>query len=188
MNKWVFLLVIILVAGAVVTLTMQPVSRAMADRVNMQTQVDMQERAVLSDIRQAEKQATSAARTSASIALWSGFVAVVLVIVIAVAFRAGGDMVTSLKTAQLPVARQIAPGAYVALIPPDNKPWLIDAYSGRRALLSEATDVDEVRAQIMGRQLTVDRLAEAAESIAAGTGSPAPADWLPHIGSHTLEA
>lgn len=187
MNRWFFLLVVILVAGAVAALTLQPISRAMANRVNMQTQVDVQERAALSNIRTSEKLETSAARTNASIALWSGFVAMILVVVVAVAFRAGGDVVTSIKTAQLPVARQIAPGAYVALIPPDNKPWLIDAYSGRRALLSEANDVDEVRAQIMGRQLTVDRLAEAAESIAANTGNPAPADWLPHIGSHTLE-
>lgn len=183
MNKWFFLLVIIFVTGAVVTIAVKPISNAMASRVQKQTEVSVQEQAVLSGIRQAEQQATSQARVNARIAFWTGLTVATITAVVAVGFRAGSEVVTSVKTARLPVTRQIAPGAYVALLPPDNKPWLIDAYSGRRALLSEASDVDEVRAQIMSRSLTVDRLAQAAETIASHTGEASPADWLPYIGN-----
>lgn len=184
MNKWFFLLVIILVAGAVVTVSIRPISNAMAGRVTLQAQVDVQEQAALSAIRQGEAAATSQARINARVGFWASLLFVITAFSVAVAFRAGGDMITSIKTTRLPVTRQIAPGAYVAIIPPDNRPWLIDAYSGRRALLCEANTVDEVRAEIMSRQLTIERLAEAAENIASSTGDPAPADWLHHIGSY----
>ncbi|MCP4428261.1 MAG: hypothetical protein GY803_27550 [Chloroflexi bacterium] len=184
MNKWTFSLILVLLAGvvivAVVTNITRPAALAVANRIERQTGIVLAEQDAAARLRGEEDEATSAARVATIRAVFYTGAFVVGIVGAAVVFRAGGDMVTTSKTARLPVARQIAPGTYVARLA--DGVWLIDSYSGRRALLSQPQDVDLMRAEIVTRKLTVDRLAEAAESIAANTGDPAPGDWLAHIG------
>lgn len=187
MRKWGFFLVLILLAGGVIAVTLHPLSSAAADRMRaasagaeLAALARAEETAAAAALRVQEKQQTSAARVGVT---WLGLGAVAAAIMAgagAVTFRAAADMVNSTRAARLPVTRQIAPGAYVAEL--DGRFWLIDSYSGRRALLSSAADVDQVRADIQGRLLVTDRLATAAERIAISTRSPAPADMLPSMG------
>ncbi|MCA9936824.1 MAG: hypothetical protein KC415_22970 [Anaerolineales bacterium] len=186
-HKVTFFLVLFAAVVIVAIVSLRPLSLATADKIRAASAGEeaaalarAEEAAALAQLRVQEKQQTSRARVAVT---WLGFGAVGLAVAAAagaVTARAASDIAQSAKEARLPVTRQIAPGAFVTQL--DNQPWLIDAYSGRRALLSDGANVDETRALIMGRLLTVDRLAKAAESIAASTNSPAPGDWLSHIG------
>lgn len=188
MNKWMFVFLILILSAGVCAVSVRPLSLAWAGGIAQRETIKAEslaasarEAAAAAEIRTSERAATSTARVTFSrVAIGSG-VFVIVIIGAGLAFRVGGDMVQSVKLARLPVTRQIAPGAFVTRI--DDKPWLIDSYSGRRALLSSAADVDQVRAMIMAQLLTVDRLALSAERIATRTRNAQPADMLPHIGS-----
>lgn len=190
MNKWTFIFILLMLSGGVCAISIRPLTQATAGGIAQREAIKAEslaaaarETAAAAELRTSERAATSAARVTFSRVAIGGGVFLIVAIGAAFAFRAGGDMVQSVRLARLPVTRQIAPGAFVTMI--DGRGWLIDAYSGRRALLSSAADVDQVRAAIMAQSLTVDRLSLAAERIATRTGDAAPADFLPHIGQMT---
>ncbi len=187
MNKWTFIFIILILAVGVCAISIRPLSLSVAGGIAQRDAIraDSLAAAARTDaaaagLRATERAATSTARVTFTRVAIGGGVFLIVVIGAAFGFRAAGDAVQSVRLARLPVARQIAPGAFVTEI--SGAAWLIDSYSGRRALLSSAADVDEVRAQIMGRALTVDRLALAAERIGSRTKDAAAADMLPHIG------
>lgn len=187
MNKYTFLLIVGLLAAGVCAISIRPLSLSVADGIQSRDAIRAESlaaaartQAAAAELRANERAQTSAARVTFSKVAIGGGVFLIVGIGAAFGFRAGGDMVQSYRLARLPVTKQIAPGAFVTSV--DGAAWLIDAYSGRRALLSSAVDVDEVRAEIMTRLLTVDRLALAAERIATRTKDGRAGDMLPHIG------
>lgn len=189
MNKFVFVLV--LLAGVVIVggLAIVPLSAAKAR--NMDARNAGLSRIAAAAALEAEQSAAVRIQERRSMSRWytGGGIAVVVVGVtvtaflgLAVATRAGADISRSYRTARMPVAQQIAPGAYIYQL--DGVYWILDSYTGSRALLSDRAGRDAVHALITDRLLTIDRLAASAERIANSTHNAQPADWLPQIGSY----
>ena len=85
-----------------------------------------------------------------------------------------------MRMARLPVARRIADGVH--LIEDRGQMWLLDMWTGQRALLADAQGVSMMRAQIMERVLVAHRLAQTVERVGIATRDGRVVDALPAIG------
>ena len=187
-NKFVFVLA--LLAGVVIVGSIATVPLSTAKARQMDAQNAAISRMAAAAALEAEQKAALRVEERTAVSPWLTALTVLVVVSgggvaaalgAAGAARGGADVARSVRTARLPVAKQIAPGAFVYEL--RGEYWILDNYTGRRALLSDRAGRDAVRMQVMERLALVDRLATSAERIAIGTRSAAPGDWLAHIGA-----
>lgn len=176
----------LLIAGAIIAVAaaaiFRPVMVAEQARMNAETAVYEAHQTALNAIAQQERAAVSTARVQAvraSYAAMAGAAVLAVVSGVGVVWRI---WMQQLRIAQMPVARRIADG--LVLIEERGRLMLVDVWTGRRALLSDAAGVDQLRAQITERLLVTARLAASAERIGVATRDGRAADALPLIGEY----
>jgi hypothetical protein len=182
-----------------VSLAVTPLSQAKARNMDARNAglariAEAEARAAEARAQQAAAAAAAAAAERAAISPWlavAGRVAVVVGVVAVVAAGGGvavvvgsvaySQSVQNKQLAKLPVTKQIADRAFVFQAE-DGRYWLLDSMTGRRALLSSAADVDQLRAGIVREQIIIQELGKTAVEISrAGRGGGdgrAAVDWL----------
>jgi len=165
-------------AEATVVAQMAPQATAQALAIaTAQAGLDLADQQAMNNIRLSERlQLSSKMRSVLAVATICIIIALIIsatsltIYMSARAFR-------SYRASRLPAVRVIGP--HLLIVESSFGPEIIDTLTGRRSLLANPAEVDELRAAYISRLQIAERLASAAETIAHDTKSAQPADWLP---------